>query len=119
MGKQHVDLLQGTLEMLILKAVSLGPLHGYGVLQRIEQISREQLLVQQGSLYPALARLEASGALASEWGPSEANRRAKYYTLTARGEKQLQDETEKWQRVAKVMGAVLRMTELPKGEAGA
>ena len=119
MGKQQVDLLQGTLEMLILKAVSLGPLHGYGVLQRIEQISREQLLVQQGSLYPALARLGAAGARAREWGPRAANRRPKYYTLTARGEKQLQDETEKWQRVAKVMGAILRMTELPKGEAGA
>ena len=111
MGKQ-VDLVQGTLEMLILKAVSLGPLHGYGVLQRIGQISGEQLTVQQGSLYPALYRLEASGALATEWGPSENNRRAKYYSLTPLGEKQLAEETDKWTRTARVVGAILRATEV-------
>ncbi len=111
MAKQ-VDLLQGTLEMLILKAVSLGPLHGYGVLERIGQVSGERLLVQQGSLYPALYRLEASGALATEWLPSENNRRAKYYTLTALGRKQLEAETEKWGRQARVVNTILRATEV-------
>ncbi len=109
----QLDLLQGTLEMLILKAVSLGPLHGYGVLQRIGQISGEQLIVQQGSLYPALYRLEASGALETEWAASENNRRAKYYRLTELGRQQLQSETERWGRMAKIVGAILRMTAEP------
>ena len=78
-----IDLLQGTLDMLILKAVSLGPLHGYGVLLRIQQISGEQLEIQQGSLYPALYRLEHQGWIASEWGESDNNRKAKFYSLTA------------------------------------
>ncbi len=112
MAKQ-VDLLQGTLEMLILKAVSLGPLHGYGVLLRIGQISGEQLLVQQGSLYPALYRLEASGALATEWSQSENNRKAKYYSLTPLGRRQLDEETEKWGRMARVVSAILRATVPP------
>lgn len=111
---QQLDLLQGTLEMLILKAVSLGPLHGYGVLQRITHISGEQLLVQQGSLYPALYRLEVNGALATEWAPSENNRRAKYYRLTERGRAQLEAETEKWGRMAKVIGAILRLSVAPE-----
>lgn len=111
-----VDLLQGTLEMLILKAVSLGPLHGYGVLQRIEQISGEQLAIQQGSLYPALYRLEANGSLSTEWGPSENNRRAKYYSLTDRGRQQLQDETERWGRMAKLIGAFLKVTTAPESQ---
>ncbi len=81
---RQMDLLQGTLDMLILKAVSLGPLHGYGVLLRIQQISGEELVIQQGSLYPALYRLEHQGAIASSWGESENNRRAKYYRLTSR-----------------------------------
>lgn len=110
---KQVDLLQGTLELLILKAVSLGPLHGYGVLGRIEQISGEQLSIQQGSLYPALYRLEASGALAIEWGPSDNNRRAKFYSLTALGRRQLAEETEKWSRMAKIMGTILRLTAAP------
>ncbi|HET9791030.1 MAG TPA: PadR family transcriptional regulator, partial [Candidatus Angelobacter sp.] len=80
-----LDLLQGTLDMLILKAVSLGPLHGYGVLLRIQQISDHQLEIQQGSLYPALYRLEHQGLIASEWGESENNRKAKFYKLTAAG----------------------------------
>ncbi len=92
MGKQPDDLLQGTLDMLILKAVSLGPLHGYGVLLRIQQISGEQLEIQQGSLYPALYRLEHQGAIASEWGESENNRKAKYYRLTAAGSRRLRSE---------------------------
>lgn len=107
MGKQ-VDLLQGTLDMLILKAVSLGPLHGYGVLLRIQQISGEQLEIQQGSLYPALYRLEHQGWIASEWGESDNKRRAKYYSLTAAGRRQLQSETEKWNRMASLIASILR-----------
>ena len=109
MGRE-VELLQGTLDLLILKAVSLGRLHGYGVLLRIEQISGERLLIQQGSLYPALYRLERDGALAAEWGESENNRRAKFYTLTRLGRQQLGTETERWGQVAEVMAAVLRAT---------
>jgi PadR family transcriptional regulator PadR len=104
------DVLQGTLDMLILKAVSLGPLHGYGVLLRIQQISGEELVIQQGSLYPALYRLEHQGAIASEWGESENNRKAKYYRLTAAGRRRLQSETEKWNRMADVIATVLRTT---------
>jgi PadR family transcriptional regulator PadR len=107
---RQIDLMQGTLELLILKAVSLGKLHGYGVLLRIQQISGEQLVIQQGSLYPALYRLEHEGAIKSEWGESENKRRAKYYTLTAAGRKQLAEETEKWNRMGEVMGAILRRT---------
>lgn len=107
MGKQ-LDLLQGTLDMLILKAVSLGPLHGYGILLRIGQISKERLTIQQGSLYPALYRLEQHGWIASEWGESENKRRAKYYRLTPAGKKQLKLETENWNRMADVIGQVLR-----------
>lgn len=110
---KQVDLIQGTLDMLILKAVSLGPLHGYGVLVRIGQISGEQLLIQQGSLYPALHRLEAAGALVTEWAPSENNRRAKFYALTEQGNRQLAEETARWSRVARVVGAILRATEAP------
>ena len=94
MGKA-IDLLQGTLDMLILKAVSLGPLHGYGVLLRIQQVSGEQLEIQQGSLYPALYRLEHQGWIASEWGESDNKRKAKFYSLTAAGRRQLHSETEK------------------------
>jgi len=106
-GKQ-IDLLQGTLDMLILKAVSLGPLHGYGVLLRIQQISGEQLEIQQGSLYPALYRLEHQGWISSEWGESENHRKAKYYRLTAAGRRQLQSETDKWNRQAAVIAGILR-----------
>ena len=111
MAKQ-VDLMQGTLEMLILKAVSLGKLHGYGVLLRIQQISSEQLIIQQGSLYPALYRLEHEGKIHSEWGESENNRRAKYYTLTSAGRKQLEHEAEKWNRMAGIIGAILELNEV-------
>jgi PadR family transcriptional regulator, regulatory protein PadR len=107
---RQMDLLQGTLDMLILKAVSLGPLHGYGVLLRIQQISGEELVIQQGSLYPALYRLEHQGAIASEWGESENNRKAKYYRLTAAGRERLEAETEKWNRMAGVIGTILRTT---------
>ncbi len=104
------DVLQGTLDLLILKAVSLGPLHGYGVLLRIQQISGEELVIQQGSLYPALYRLEHQGAIASEWGESENNRRAKYYRLTKAGRARLNEETEKWRRMAGIINVILRAT---------
>ncbi len=107
MGEKGNDLLQGTLDMLILKAVSLGPLHGYGVLLRIQQISRERLAILQGSLYPALYRLEHQGAIASEWGESENNRRAKYYRLTDLGRARLDEETEKWKRMSGIIGDIL------------
>jgi PadR family transcriptional regulator PadR len=107
MGKD-LELLQGTLDMLILKAVSLGPLHGYGVLLRIGQISGKQLEIQQGSLYPALYRLEHQGMIASEWGESENKRKAKYYRLTAAGRRQLKSEAEKWERMAGVIANILK-----------
>ena len=113
-----VDLLQGTLDLLILKAVSLGPLHGYGILIRIGQMSREQMLIQQGSLYPALYRLEAGGALLAEWSTSENNRRAKYYRLSTLGKAQLQEETERWTRMSRLVGVMLRIMEAPSAEAG-
>ena len=100
-------LLPGTLDLLILKAVSLGPLHGYGVLLRIEQISRGVILLQQGTLYPALYRLEQRGWLETEWGTSENNRRAKYYRLTATGKKQLRHEASQWQRLVDGIAAAL------------
>jgi PadR family transcriptional regulator PadR len=107
LGKQ-LGLLQGTLDMLILKAASLGPLHGYGILLRIEQISKDRLAIQQGSLYPALYRLEHQGLIASEWGESENNRRAKYYQLTAAGRKRLRVEAENWNQMADVIGEMLK-----------
>jgi transcriptional regulator len=106
MDKQ-IDLMQGTLDMLILKAVSLGALHGYGVLLRIQQISGGRLEIQQGSLYPALYRLEDRGWVSSFWGASENNRRAKFYRLTAAGKKQLQREAIRWQRMTRAIGLVM------------
>jgi PadR family transcriptional regulator PadR len=94
------DLLQGTLDLLILKAVSLEPVHGYGILLRIQQLSGGRLQIQQGSLYPALYRVETRGWIKSEWGESDNNRRAKYYRLTAAGRRQLQTETETWDRLS-------------------
>ena len=101
------ELLQGTLDLLILKAVSLGPLHGYGVLLRIQQISQDKLQIQQGSLYPALYRLEHRGLIASEWGESDNRRKAKYYRLTAAGRRQLKEEVAYWQRLSEAIGIVL------------
>ena len=109
MGKS-ADLLPGTLDMLILKAVSLKPLHGYGVLLRIRQISGNALEIPQGSLYPALYRLEHQGLLAPEWGQSENNRRAKYYTLTRAGRRRLREEAAGWNRLASAIAAALRAT---------
>ncbi len=102
-----LELLQGTLDMLILKAVSLGPLHGYGILLRIQQISKGRLEILQGSLYPALYRLEHQGWIASEWGESENKRKAKYYRLTATGKRQFQTEKEKWSRMSEVIESIL------------
>lgn len=102
-----IDLLQGTLDMLVLKAVSLGPLHGYGVLLRIQQISDNRLEIQQGSLYPALYRLEHEGWIAGKWGQSENKRRARFYHLTAAGRRRLQAETKKWSQFAEVIGAIM------------
>ena len=102
------DLLQGTLDMLILKIVTLGPIHGYGISQRLRRISKEVLLVQQGSLYPALHRLEKRGWLVAEWGESDTGRQAKFYTLSAKGKKQLSKEEVNWNRLA---GAVTRILQ--------
>jgi transcriptional regulator len=103
-------LLPGTLDLLILKAVSLGPLHGYGVLLRIGQISGGALNIEQGALYPALYRLELQGLLDTEWGTSENNRRAKFYSLTADGRKRLKEETAGWQKLVDAMAAALAAT---------
>jgi PadR family transcriptional regulator, regulatory protein PadR len=104
------DLLPGTLDMLILKAVSLKPLHGYGVLLRIRQISGEALDIPQGSLYPALYRLEHQDLIAAEWGQSDNNRRAKFYTLTPAGRRRLREETAGWNRLASAIAAALNAT---------
>ena len=109
MGKT-ADLLPGTLDMLILKAVSLKPLHGYGVLLRIRQISGNLLEIPQGSLYPALYRLEHQGLIAAEWGQSENSRRAKYYTITAAGRRRLREETAGWDRLVSAITAALNTT---------
>src|SRR5580692_2662799 len=106
-NESPIDLIQGTLDMLVLKAVSLGPLHGYGVLLRIQQISQNRLEIQQGSLYPALYRLEHEGWIAGEWGQSENKRRARFYQLTAAGRRRLETETRKWSHFAEVIGAIM------------
>jgi PadR family transcriptional regulator PadR len=106
MNKQ-ADLLPGTLDLLVLKAASLGALHGYGILLRIQQISGDTLTIEQGALYPALYRLEHQGLLSTEWGVSDNNRRAKYYSLTGAGRKRLREETESWNRLAAAIAGVL------------
>ena len=102
----RLDLLQGTLDMLILRALSLGPLHGYGVIQRLRQMSDEMLSVEQGALYPALSRIEQKGWVTSEWGVNETGRQAKFYTLTRAGRKQLQVEEASWDRLALAIAKV-------------
>jgi len=104
---EEAQLLPGTLDLLVLKAASLGPLHGYGVLLRIEQISKGALLIEQGALYPALFRLVRQGLLNAEWDTSENNRRAKYYELTAKGRKRLREEVDGWNRLVSAIGAAL------------
>src|SRR2546422_6201906 len=106
MGKQAA-LLPGTLDLLVLKAVSLGALHGYGILLRIQQISGDALTIEQGALYPALYRLEYQGLLQTEWGVSEHHRRAKYYSLTSAGRKRFREETESWNRLAAAIAGAL------------
>ncbi|MGE0552665.1 MAG: PadR family transcriptional regulator [Gemmatimonadales bacterium] len=109
------DLLQGTLDMLILKAVSLAPMHGYGILLRIQQCSRDVLQIQQGSLYPALYRLEHQGLIASAWGQSENHRRAKFYSLTPAGRRRLKEERDAWETMVSAIGAVLDTRALEPG----
>jgi transcriptional regulator len=104
---EKTDLLQGTLDLLILKVVALGPVHGYGIAQRIRQISKDVLQVQQGSLYPALHRLEKRGWLAADWGESDNGRQAKFYRLSAKGKKQLVEEKETWNRLSQAVGLIL------------
>lgn len=110
MSKSQLDLLQGTLDLLILKTLALAPMHGWGISQRIQQMSDEVLRVNQGSLYPALHRLEAAGWITAEWGASENNRQAKFYRLTATGEKQLRAETAQWERMTTAVGRILAGT---------
>ena len=110
MKEKKADLLQGTLDLLVLKALALGPLHGLGVSQRIEQITKGTFQVKPGSLFPALHRMEEYGWLQASWGESENNRRAKYYRLTRAGQRQLKTETENWQRIALAIASALQTT---------
>jgi PadR family transcriptional regulator PadR len=103
-----LDLPQGTLDLLILRTVALGPVHGYAIAQRIQMISKDALQIQQGSLYPALHRLENKKYLAAEWGPTDTGREAKFYRLTATGRAQLKAETQSWERLTEVVASVLR-----------
>jgi len=105
------DLPQGTLDLLILKVVALGPLHGYAITQRLQQVSRDVVQVQQGSLYPALHRLENRGLLAAEWRDTETGREAKFYRLTRKGRAQLQSETASWERLTEAVALVLKLGE--------
>jgi PadR family transcriptional regulator, regulatory protein PadR len=109
-SQRSLDLLQGTLDLLILRTLDLGAMHGWGISQRIQQMSDEVLRVNQGSLYPALHRLEAAGWISSEWGASENNRQAKFYSLTRAGQKQLRAETESWTRMTEAVAKVLQAT---------
>jgi PadR family transcriptional regulator, regulatory protein PadR len=105
------DIPQGTLDLLILQVAALGPIHGYAIAQRLQQVSRDVLQVQQGSLYPALHRLENRGYLAAEWKESETGREAKFYRLTAKGRAQLKSETANWSRLAEAVGLILQLGE--------
>jgi PadR family transcriptional regulator PadR len=109
-GKQKSELPQGTLDMLVLKALSLGPMHGYGVGQRIQQLAEDMLTVEEGTLYPALYRIEQRGWIESEWGVSENNRRARFYKLTRAGRKQLAVEESQWERLTTAVAKVLQAT---------
>ncbi len=110
MAKKKIDLLQGTLDLLVLKALALGPLHGLGVSQRIEQITGGTFQVKPGSLFPALHRMEEAGWLIASWGESENNRRAKYYRLSRAGQRQLEAETKEWQRISLAIASALNAT---------
>ena len=111
MSTEKSDLLQGTLDMLILKIVALGPVHGYGISQRIRQISKEVLQIQQGSLYPALHRLEKRGWLEADWGQSANGRQAKFYKLSEKGRRQLESEESNWNRLAGAVASILQTAE--------
>ncbi len=110
MVRQKPDMPQGTLDMLVLKALSLGPMHGYGVGQRIQQLAEDMLTVEEGTLYPALYRIEQKGWIESEWGTSENNRRARFYRLTRAGRKQLSVEESQWERLTAAVAKVLQAT---------
>ena len=107
MSPSNIDLPQGTLDLLILRTLALGPQHGWAISERVQQISSDVLRIQQGSLYPALHRLERRGLIAAEWGPSEANRRAKYYTLTRAGKKALRAETTAWREMQRAIAGIM------------
>jgi len=111
MPEEKTDLLKGTLDMLILKVAALGPIHGYAISQRMQQISKDFFQVQQGSLYPALHRLEERGWLAAEWKETDTGREAKFYTLTRKGRKQLDAEMQNWERLSDAIGMILRTAE--------
>jgi transcriptional regulator len=112
MGENKSDVLQGTLDLMVLKTLeSMGPLHGYGIARRIEQVSRNGLILNQGTIYPALLRLQQRGWIKAEWGMSETNRRAKFYALTRIGRKQMAQETENWERIAGTMARFLAVSE--------
>ena len=115
MNKNRLDLLQGTLDLLVLKALQLGPTHGYGVSVLIRQMSKEVLQVEQGSLYPALYRLERRGWIKAEWGVSENNRKARFYHLTPTGRKQLAQEASEWERLSSAINLVLKAVSHPVG----
>ena len=110
MDEARSEVLQGTLDLMVLKTLhALGPLHGYGIARRIEQISGEVLLLNQGTIYASLVRLLQKGWISAAWGTSDNNRKAKFYSLTASGGKQLREETENWERIAAIMGRVLQL----------
>ena len=110
MGESKLDLLQGTLDLMVLKTLeAMGQMHGYGIARRIEQVSGDEVLLNQGTIYASLVRLQQRGWIAAEWGTSENNRKAKFYSITGRGRKQLAEDAEYWQRLSGVMGRVLAM----------
>ena len=112
MGQSRAEVLQGTLDLMVLKTLeTIGPMHGFGIARRIEQVSEDLLRLNQGTLYPALLRLQQKGWIASRWGVSENNRRARFYSLTKAGRKQLTQETESWERMTVVIGRLLSGTE--------
>lgn len=108
MGKEKTDLLQGTLDLLVLRTLTAGPMHGFAIAERIEEVSQEALRVEEGSLYPALHRIEYKGWIAAQWGVSENGRRAKFYRITPDGRKQLWREEQKWQRIATAVARILQ-----------
>lgn len=115
MPESKLDLLQGTLDLMVLQTLaSMGPLHGYGIARRIEQISGNEVLLNQGTIYASLVRLQERGWISAEWGTSDNNRKAKFYSITKKGRKQLAEDAEYWQRLSSVMGRVLAMTEESK-----